>query len=223
MGGPLFFPKFSILDPTLLSTVPPRQVANGIADAYMHTLEQYLTVPTTNYLQEYEAEAVLKTLIKIAPGVIKDPSDYDLAANLYYCANHALNGNLKNGVPTDWSTHMIGHELTALYGIDHARTLAIICPRLYEHTFDRKKEKLERYAKEVWNITGGNAAREAIEKTESFFQSLGIETRLSAYTQDYEKAPQIVKDRFIERNWNYLGENQLITPEDAYEIVRSCF
>lgn len=221
MGGPLFFPKFSILDPTFLSTVPANQVANGVMDAYMHTLEQYLTIPTDNYLQEYEAEAVLKTLIEIAPKVIANPSDYVLAANLYYCANHALNGNLKNGVVTDWSTHMIGHELTALYGIDHARTLAIVSPRLYELKFEQKKEKLTRYAKNVWNLTGDNAAKEAIARTEAFYQSLGIKTRLSEYTDDYGKAAKIIKERFEERGWNYLGENQLITPEDVAKIIES--
>lgn len=219
MGGPLFFPVFSFLDPTLVSSLPPRQIANGITDAFMHTLEQYLTFPTGNLLQEREAEAILSTLIEIAPKVMENPSDYEAAANLMWCANHALNGNLRCGVPTDWATHMIGHELTALFGIDHAQSLAIIAPRLFEAKFTNKKEKLEQYGKRVWHLTGENIAEKAIEKTESFFQSLGIKTKISDYTQDGPKAPAIIRERFEARKWAGLGERQDITPEEVEQIV----
>ena len=120
MGGPLFFPKFSFCNPELVATLPKRQIANGIIDAYTHTLEQYLTFPSDNVLQERQAESILKTLIDIR-GVIENPSDYKLASNLMWCATQALNGNLRCGVISDWATHMIGHELTAMYGIDHAQ------------------------------------------------------------------------------------------------------
>src|SRR5690606_7892502 len=113
MGGPLFFPKFSICDPTVVATLPQRQIANGVIDAYMHTFEQYLTYPSGNWLQERQAEAILSTLREVGPKVMENPADYTLAANLMWCATHALNGNLRAGVPTDWCTHMIGHELTA--------------------------------------------------------------------------------------------------------------
>lgn len=223
MGGPLFFPKFSFLDPTVVATLPTRQLANGIVDAFTHTTEQYITYPTDNLLQEREAEAILATLIEIAQPLLENPSDYKLASNLMWCANHALNGNLRCGVPTDWCTHMIGHELTALFGIDHARTLAIIGPRLWERKFEDKKEKLAQYGKRVWGLTGNDTevAKTAIIKTEEFFQALGIETRISAYTNEGNTAPTIIRDRFEERAWTAMGERQSITLEDVYEIVNA--
>jgi NADP-dependent alcohol dehydrogenase len=221
MGGPLFFPKFSFCDPTVVATLPKRQLANGVVDAYMHTLEQYLTFPTDNLLQERQAEGILQTLIEIGPEVIQHPNNYKLASNLMWCATHALNGNLRCGVPTDWTTHMIGHELTAIYGIDHARTLAIIAPRLFENQFENKKEKLTQYGKRVWNLVGTNEeiAREAIVKTEAFFQQLGIHTKISDYSTDTDHIAEIIKTRFVERNWLAMGERQAITPTDVESIV----
>jgi NADP-dependent alcohol dehydrogenase len=222
MGGPLFFPVFSFCDPTVVSTLPKRQLANGIVDAFMHTLEQYLTYPTDNLLQERQAEAILQTLIEIGPKVLKKPEDYKLASNLMWCATHALNGNLRCGVPTDWTTHMIGHELTAFYGIDHARTLAIIAPRLYENQFKNKKEKLVQYGKRVWNLNGTptEIAKNAIHQTEVFFQSLGIKTHISAYSKNTQAIAKTIRERFEERNWIAMGERQAITPADVEKIVQ---
>jgi NADP-dependent alcohol dehydrogenase len=221
MGGPLFFPKFSFCDPTVVASLPKKQLANGIIDAFVHTLEQYVTFPSQNFLQERQAEAILSTLIDIAPQVIASPDDYNLAANLMWCATHALNGNLRCGVPTDWCTHMIGHEFTALYGIDHARTLAIVMPRLWENQFDNKQAKLTQYGKRVWNLTGTDyeIARAAIVKTEQFFQSLGVDTRLSAYTADTDHTAEIIRQRFEERGWIAMGERQVIGLDDVEAIV----
>ena len=223
MGGPLFFPKFSFLDPTVVASLPERQIANGIVDAFVHTLEQYVTYPTDNFLQERQAEAILSTLIEIGPKVLKNPGDYVLASNLMWSATHALNGNLRCGVPTDWATHMIGHELTAFFGIDHARTLAIIGPRLYEDQFENKKQKLAQYGKRVWNLTGSEdeCARMAIQKTEAFFQSLGIQTHVSDYTDQLDDLPAKIRSRFEERGWVAMGERQAITPEIVESIVKA--
>ena len=223
MGGPLFFPKFAFCDPTVVATLPERQLANGVVDAFMHTLEQYITVPTGNKLQERQAEAILLTLKEVGPLVLKDPSNYELAANLMWSATHALLGFLRCGVPTDWTTHMIGHELTALYGIDHARTLAIIAPRLYENQFDNKKEKLVQYGKRVWDLTGTDdeIARQAIVKTEAFFHQLGIPTHISSYTESGDEAADIIRNRFIERGWIAMGERQAITPDHVFAIVQN--
>lgn len=225
MGGPLYFPKFALLDPTFVATLPKRQLANGVIDAYMHTMEQYLTFPSDNLLQERYAEGILSTLIEIGPGVVNNPSDYKLASNLMWCANQALNGLLRCGVTTDWATHMIGHELTALHGIDHAQTLAIIAPRLYELKFDNKAAKLAQYGRRVWKLTGDDTevAKAAIAKTEDFFNLLGVATRISAYTNDYEATPAIIRERFKERNWLGLGERQDLTPEEAEKIVFNAF
>lgn len=221
MGGPLFFPVFSICDPSVMATLPKRQVANGVIDAYMHTLEQYITLPTDNLLQERQAEAILATLIETAPHVIADPSDYKWASNLMWCATHALNGNLRLGVPTDWCTHMIGHELTAYFGIDHARTLAIIAPRLYENQFENKRDKLAQYGERVWKLSGtkDEIARQAIVKTEAFFQSLEVETKISSYTEKHAETARNIRKRFEERNWVAMGERGAITPSDVEQIV----
>jgi len=224
MGGPLFFPKFSFCDPTVVATLPKRQLANGVIDAFMHTLEQYLTYPMDNLLQEREAEAILSTLIEIA-NVVDHPEDYKLASNLMHCATHALNGNLRCGVVTDWTTHMIGHELTAIFGIDHAQSLAVVAPRLWEYKFSEKQDKLTQYGQRVWNLEGDNVtiAKNAILKTEDFFQSLGVKTKLSEYTKDFKGCDLTIRSIFEERGWIAMGERQSITPEDVQEIVKATF
>lgn len=221
MGSPLFFPVFSICDPQVVASLPEWQIVNGIVDTYMHTLEQYLTYPTGNLLQERQSEAILSTLIEIAPKVIEQPEDYTAASNLMWCSTHALNGNLRLGVPTDWCTHMIGHELTAFYGIDHARTLAIIAPRLYENQFENKFEKLVQYGKRVWGLKGTEReiASAAIRETEAFFNGLGIKTRITDYTNDTDFLASEIKKRFIERGWTGMGERRAITPDDVEQIV----
>jgi len=222
MGGVQGFPKFSFLDPTVVKTLPKRQVANGIVDAYMHTLEQYLTYPSENLLQERIAEGILSTLIEIGPTVMENPADYNAASNLMWCATMALNGTLRAGVAYDWATHMIGHELTALHGIDHARTLAIIAPNLYKVKFENKKDKLIQYGQRIFGLEG-SCGEEAIHRTKTFFESLGVKTKLSDYTDDYSKTPRIIKERFEERGWEGLGERKDLTPTEAERIVEMSF
>lgn len=218
MGGPQGFPKFSFLDPTVVKTLPKRQIENGIVDAYMHTLEQYLTYPTDNLLQERIAEGILSTLIEIGPKVLENPDDYKAASNLMWCATMALNGTLRAGVAYDWSTHMIGHELTALHGIDHARTLAIILPSLYRVKFDNKKEKLIQYGQRIFGLEG-SCGEEAINRTKTFFESMGVKTHLSDYTENYKDTAGIIKKRFEERGWEGIGERKDLSPSEAEKIV----
>jgi len=218
MGGIQGYPQFSFLDPTVVSTLPKRQIANGLVDAYMHTLEQYLTYPSGNLLQERIAEGILSTLIEIAPKVLEDPSDYKAASNLMWCATMALNGTLRAGVAYDWSTHMIGHELTALHGIDHARTLAVILPSLYTVKLENKKKKLIQYGQRIFGLEG-SCAVEAIDRTKAFFESVGVETQLSAYTDDYASTSKEIRKRFEERGWEGIGERKDLTPEEAEKIV----
>jgi NADP-dependent alcohol dehydrogenase len=221
MGGPGLFPKFSILDPTVVASLPQRQIANGIVDAYTHVLEQYLTYPVGALLQDRFAESILQTLVEIAPQVMAQPDHYEAASNLMWCCTMALNGLIQKGVPTDWATHGIGHELTALYGIDHARTLAIIFPQLYRVKMEQKKEKLAQYGRRVWQITASDdaeAAELAIQKTVDFLHSLGIQTRLSEYTSDFAQTGAFIEARFAERGWR-LGEHRDIGPEVARQIV----
>ncbi|HEX9980615.1 MAG TPA: iron-containing alcohol dehydrogenase [Flavobacterium sp.] len=224
-GGPALFPQFSICDPTVIRSLPKRQIQNGVVDAFTHVMEQYLTYPHEGYLQDRLAEAILITLAEIGPQVVEDPENYALASNFMWCCTMALNGILNKGVPTDWATHMIGHELTALYNIDHARTLAIIAPRLYTVMFETKKEKLAQYGRRVFGLHGADeeVAKEAIVKTESFFQAMGMDTRLSKYTEDYQRSADFIVDRFDKRGWRVLGERQNITLHKIKEIVEQSY
>jgi len=221
-GGSAMFPKFSICDPTVIESLPKRQIQNGVVDAFTHVMEQYLTYPHDAILQDRIAESVLQTLAEFGPDVVENPKDYKLASNFMWSCTMALNGLLNKGVPVDWATHMIGHELTALYGIDHARTLAIIGPNLYRTMFETKKEKLAQYGERVWNVSGNTVdekATQAIEKTVDFFHQMGMDTKLSQYTENFEDTARFIVDRFEKRGWNGLGEKQNITLEKVKEIV----
>lgn len=226
MGGPGLFPVFSILDPQVVQSIPKNQIANGLADAFTHVMEQYLTYPVNALLQDRFAESILQTLVEIAPKILKNPADYNMAANFMWSCTMALNGLIQKGVPTDWATHMIGHELTALFGIDHAQTLAIILPNHYTYNFESKKEKLAQYAERVWNINEGTTdekAKAGIEKTKNFYNSLGIKTSLSEYTDNYRGTAQIISKRFTERGWKGLGERQSVSPSDVEKIVEMSY
>ena len=225
MGGPGLFPVFSILDPQVITSIPERQLANGLTDAFTHVLEQYMTYPIGALLQDRFAESILQTLVEVAPTILKDPTNYQAASNFMWSCTMALNGLIQKGVPGDWAIHMMGHELTALFGIDHARTLAVITPSHYKYNFEAKKEKLAQYGERVWNITEGSTddkAYEAIAKTEAFFHQLGIDTKLSDYTKDYEGTAEEVAKRFKARGWK-LGERQALMPEDAEKIVKMAY
>jgi NADP-dependent alcohol dehydrogenase len=227
LGGSALFPKFSIVDPTVIVSLPKKQIQNGIVDAFTHVMEQYLTYPHDAMLQDRFSESILQTLIEIGPLVAENPSDYKLASNYVWCATMALNGLIQKGVPSDWATHMIGHELTALYEIDHARTLAIIAPSLYKVMFETKKDKLAQYGERVFNITGNSVdekAQKAIQKTIEFFHEMGMKTKLSENTtDDYKKTADFIVNRFQERGWKALGEKQNITPDKVREIVEMSY
>lgn len=226
LGGSALFPKFSICDPTVIASLPKRQIQNGVVDAFTHVMEQYLTYPHDALLQDRFAESILQTLIEIGPSVVENPSDYKLASNYMWCATMALNGLIQKGVPSDWATHMIGHELTALYEIDHARTLAIIGPNLYRVLFETKKEKLAQYGERVWQITGNSVeekAEKAIEKTVEFFHQMGMKTKLSENAVNYENTADFIVNRFEERGWKALGEKQNVTLEKVKAIVEMSY
>jgi NADP-dependent alcohol dehydrogenase len=213
-SSPYSFPRFSVLLPDAAASLPKKQVANGIVDAFVHVTEQYLTYPVNAPIQDRFAEAILKTLIEEGPKVFADPADYNAMANLMWSATMALNGLIQCGVPGDWSVHSIGHELTAFHGIDHAQTLAIVLPGLWKALREEKKDKLLQYGVRVWNITTGTEDERvdaAIARTVEFFESLGIKTRLSDYNIGRETIERIVK-RFEERKWLELGDRGLTTP-----------
>ena len=220
-GSDLVRPVFSILDPETTYSLPPIQVANGIVDAFVHVVEQYATFPGPNPLQDRQAEAILKTLIEEGPKALTDPTDYEVRANIMWCATNALNGWLSLGVPADWAAHVIGHELTVLYGVDHGTSLAIIEPGVWEHQRDRKREKLLHYAERVWDVTEGSdddRVSQAINKTEKFFRSLGIGTRLSDHNIP-EDACEIVAKRLADRDMK-IGEHADLGEDAVKEILR---
>lgn len=217
------FPQFSVLDPTKTYTLPPAQIANGLVDAYVHVMEQYLTYPVQARPQDRFAEGLLQTLVEIAPGALVEPPDYDHRANLMWTATLALNGLIGAGVPQDWATHMIGHELTALYGIDHARTLAIVLPSLMQSQRAAKRDKLLQYAERVWHVSGGTEDERidaAITHTRAFFESVGIPTRLSAYGLGREAVDAVVA-QLTAHGMLKLGEHRSITPEVSRAILEA--
>ena len=217
------FPQFSVLDPTKTYTLPPAQIANGLVDAYVHVMEQYLTYPVQARPQDRFAEGLLQTLVEIAPGALAEPPDYDHRANLMWTATLALNGLIGAGVPQDWATHMIGHELTALYGIDHARTLAIVLPSLMQSQRAAKRDKLLQYAERVWHVSGGTEDERidaAITHTRAFFESVGIPTRLSAYGLGREAVDAVVA-QLTAHGMLKLGEHRSITPEISRAILEA--
>lgn len=220
--SPLVYPKFSILDPRTTFSLPPRLVANGIVDAFVHVLEQYLTRPAAAPLQDRQAEAILLTLVEEGPKTLADPEDYDARANLCWCAAQALNGLIGCGVPQDWATHMIGHELTALYGLDHARSLAVVLPGVMAFKEERKRDKLVQYAERIWGITSGTTKERtgaAREKTVAFFNSLGVETSLAALGIDPVEAGEEIAKRFAARQVRF-GEDADIDGEAARRILQ---
>lgn len=226
LGGSALFPVFSIVDPTVITSLPKRQLQNGVVDAFTHVMEQYLTYTHDALLQDRISESILQTLIEIGPDVVENPSDYKLASNFVWSATMALNGLIQKGVPSDWATHMIGHELTALYEIDHARTLAIIGPNLYRVMFDTKKEKLAQYGQRVWNIQGNSTeeiAEKAIEKTVEFFHKMGMKTKISENAENMENTADFIVNRFEERGWKAMGEKQNITLEKVRAIVEMSY
>lgn len=216
------FPRFSVLDPTKTYTLPQRQLANGVVDAFIHVMEQYLTYPAGGFIQDRFAESLLLTLIEHGPQAVES-TDYTARANLMWTATLALNGLIAAGVPSDWSTHMIGHEITAKYGIDHARTLAVVLPAMMQIRRVAKHEKLLQYAKRVWNITEGSddaIIDEAIAKTRAFFESLGLPTRLSAYDIDDEGITAILK-QLEEHGMVALGERHEVTLAESRKVLEA--
>jgi NADP-dependent alcohol dehydrogenase len=215
-------PLFSILDPETTYSLDARQSANGVVDAFVHVAEQYLTYPARAPLQDRQAEAVLLTLVEVGPAVLSSPRDYDARATIMWCATNGLNGLIGCGVPQDWATHGIGHELTALYGIDHAQSLAVVLPGVLLHEIVPKREKLVQLCERVFCIrTGGpdERARAAIDATECFFRSLGVGTTLKDYGISAE-ACDIVASRLEKRGDTRLGEHGAIGPREVREILR---
>lgn len=220
--SPLCFPQFSLLDPDYTLSLSERQMGNGVVDAFVHVVEQYLTYPVNSPIQDRFAEGLLSTLIEEGQKLMKSPLDVEVRGNIMWAATMALNGLIGAGVVHDWSTHMIGHELTALFNIDHARTLAIVLPANLRLRKEEKREKLLQYASRIWGISNSLAPEDAIEqaisKTENFFQQMGVPTKLSHYHVTREKIPLVI-EQLKRHNMIKLGEKGNVTPEVAEKIL----
>ena len=217
------YPVFSILDPETLFSLPTRQIACGLSDTFVHVLEQYMTTPGQSRLMDRWAEGIIHSLIEIAPDIIENQHDYDRMADFMLCATMGLNHFIGMGVCEDWATHMIGHELTALHGLTHGATLAIVMPGLWRTLKAEKMAKLVQFGERIWGITEGddNARADlAIEKTEAFFRSLGLPTRLGEAGIGEETILEIER-RFNARKVAF-GENQNVTGTVARQILENC-
>jgi NADP-dependent alcohol dehydrogenase len=219
--NPLCFPRFAVLDPETTYSLPARQIANGVVDAFVHVLEQYLTYPSGNAVADRLAEAVLLSLIEQGPLALARPEDYDVRANVMWACTLALNGLIGSGVPQDWTTHHIGHELTALFGIDHARTLAVMMPAVLSLRRLQKAEKLLQYGSRVLGIDGGSTEariERAIAATAAWFEALGVPTKLSAYQLDASAIPAVVANLKASRRTR-MGERLDVTLDQAAKMV----
>lgn len=217
------YPVFSILDPETTFTLPPYQVACGLSDTFVHVMEQYLTTPGQSRLMDRWAEGILSTLVEIAPQIRENQHNYDLMADFMLSATMGLNGFIAMGVTQDWATHMIGHELTALHGLTHGATLAIVFNGTLRTLRKQKYEKILQYGERVWGITQGSDDERidlTIEKTEGFFRSLGLSTHLSEENIG-EETIQEIERRFNERGVAF-GEAQNVTGSVAREILQNC-
>lgn len=222
--SPLVFPKFSILDPTSTFSLPPKQTANGIIDAFVHVMEQYLTYPVNAPLQDRMAEGILATLIEEGPKALQNPNDYDARANIMWCSTMALNRLIGMGVPSDWASHRIGHPLTTLHGLDHGQTLAVIFSGVMEVRREQKREKLLQYGERVLKITSGTEERriqKTIDKTREFFESLGAKTHLSDYGIGEATIFKVLA-KLEEHSMTALGERQDIDLPEIEKILRHC-
>lgn len=219
--NPLVQPVFAVLDPTTTYSLPPRQVGNGVVDAFVHILEQYLTFPVGGEVQDRLAEGLLQVLVDNGPRALAEPTNYQVRANLMWAASLALNGLIGRGVPQDWSTHAIGHQLTALHGLDHAQSLAVVLPSLLREQAAQKQDKLAQFAERVWHSSREDKAlriEEAIIRTEQFFQQMGVGTRLADYGLDARCIPGICSNLKL-FGLTALGEQQDIDPDKVARIL----
>lgn len=218
-SAPAVRPKFAVLDPDVMKTLPERQLINGIVDAWIHVCEQYITMPTAAMVQDGYAETLLKTLLNLGQQFNQRDND-QWRANLMWSANQALNGLIGSGVPQDWATHMIGHELTALYGVDHARSLAIIHPSLLRHQLDSKRDKLAQMGRNVFGLAQSeDLAERTINEIESFYHSLDVATHLTEHKEDKATAIDNIIRQLETHRMVKLGENRAITPKQSREIL----
>lgn len=218
----LVFPVFSVLDPTFTLTLPDRQISNGVVDAFVHVMEQYCTRPSDAPIQDGFSETILRTLVAEGPKALKKRDDIAVRANIMFSATMALNKLICVGVPEDWATHLIGHEITALYGIDHAQSLAIVMPKLLSYKRAAKGDKIVQLGRNVFGISEKSkkaAIDKTIEAVVKFFKKMKIGTEFADYKIDASLAPAKVAAN-VAKHFTALGENADITPADVEKLLK---
>lgn len=218
------FPRFAVLDPTKTFSLPVRQIGNGVVDTFVHVLEQYLTYPVYGKVQDRLAEGLLLLLAEEGPKALAEPDNYDVRANLMWAATLGLNGLIGAGVPQDWTAHRLGYELTMLYGLDHAQTLAVLVPPMLYVRREGKQQKLLQYARRVWGIISGSDAErieEAIGRTAAFFESMGLPVRLKSYGIGQVDSERVL-DLLRAHGMVQMGEKQEVTLEMVRDILKRC-
>ncbi len=222
--NPFLYPRFAVLDPAKTYTLPLRQIGNGVVDTFVHVLEQYLTYPAGGHVQDRLAEGLLNLLIDEGPKALAEPENYEVRANLMWAATLGLNGLIGAGVPQDWAAHRLGYELTVMYGLDHAQTLAALVPAMLKVRISGKRQKLLQYAERVWKISSGSeTARidQAIQKTRTFFESMGLPACLSGYgitNIDFEQVAQLLEAHGLLT----MGEKKDVNLSMVGEILKLC-
>ncbi|MRR17604.1 MAG: iron-containing alcohol dehydrogenase [Deltaproteobacteria bacterium] len=222
--NPFLYPRFAVLDPTKTYTLPAGQIGNGVVDTFVHVLEQYMTYPVEGRVQDRLAEGLLAVLIEDGPRALREPENYDVRANLMWAATLGLNGLIGAGVPQDWSAHRLGYELTVLYGLDHAQTLAVLVPAMLKVRLQGKRQKLLQYSERVWGIASGTESsrlEEAIGRTRAFFESMGLPTSFRGYGLDKVDIEQVM-ELLRAHGLTHMGENGDVTPDMAREILMLC-
>jgi NADP-dependent alcohol dehydrogenase len=218
------FPRFAALDPTKTYTLPARQIGNGVVDTFVHVLEQYLTYPVNGKVQDRLAEGLLLLLLEEGPKALAEPENYDVRANIMWAATLGLNGLIGAGVPQDWAAHRFGYELTVLYGLDHARTLAVLVPAMLQIRAAGKRQKLLQYAERIWGIKEGSEWHRmdaAIDNTRVFFEKMGLPTCLSGYGIKDVSIKQVI-DQLQAHGMMNMGENKDVTLEMMQAILKLC-
>ncbi|MCL6414203.1 iron-containing alcohol dehydrogenase [Aestuariirhabdus sp. Z084] len=224
-ASPLVRPLFAVLDPKVTLTLSDRQISNGVVDAFVHTMEQYLTVPVNGKVQDRFSEGLLLTLIEEGPKALaaETRDDLEVRSNIMWAASLALNGLIGAGVPQDWATHMIGHEMTGAYGVDHARSLSIVLPAVMKERREQKREKLLQYAERVWDIRQGSESEridQAIANTEDFFRRMAVPVRLSEVDLGSSDIDTLVEN-LEKHRMLALGENRDIDLSVSRQILQT--
>lgn len=218
-------PRFAILDPELTFTLPKYQIACGIVDIMMHTLDRYFTLSEDNELTDELAEALLRVVIRNGKTALEHPDDYQPMSELMWAGSLSHNGLTGLGAVTDFATHQLGHELSAMFDVAHGASLSAVWGSWASYCMGQKPERFARYAERVWQVSGADTqetARQGIEKTVAYFQALNMPVCFSGLKTGVqsEKTLRELADRCVFRGARKVGHFKELDREDCYRIYK---